>query len=263
MKKFIKILGVFLGVILCCHNLCYADVIELPQKDDFNLNINMLLIVGIIIFITLLISFISLKVTVKQEEAQGHIDKNTHKKIENDICIIVLTVFITTIFFMYNINYYPWIWIWMIPIIILLLISIHSRAKENKKIAYILYAIAIVIFVLICIYGNNIKKDEINKKEETRYSKLYETFNSRFIAYEGQNKKASEVRSLYNAVIASNIQSQSDSSDRTISIFGAVTLDKENPSNQKPTLSNSKLYNIKMIYNEYRRIESIYIEEVN
>ena len=199
MKKFIKILGLVLGIILCFHNLCYADMIVLPQKNEFNLN--MLLIVGIIIFITLLISFISLKVIVKQEEAQGHIDKNTQKKIENDICIIVLTVIITTIVCIYNISYFPWIW--MIPVILLLLISINYRAKEKKKVAYILYVIAVVIFALICIYEHNAKKEI---EEENMYPNyVIESINSKITPYIGENVSGSKVNSLIQSVIAIDV----------------------------------------------------------
>ena len=269
MKKFIKrLFGIILGVILCCHNLCYADVIDISPIDGLAAGSMLLIPVGIIVFIIIMISYISLKVTAKNEETQGQINEDTQKKIEKDkkylsICIFVLTIMISTIVYMLNRRYYPWIPI--IPVIVLLIIAIIYRAKENKKISYILYAIAIAIFAVTCIYGNNIKNEDEERRKSGFYSEYdLEIYNSQFIAYEGQNKTASEVRTLYSAVIANNVSYEKHGiSEKSISISGAVTLDKDNSSYKMPNLPNSKLYNIKIIYNKYGMIETIYIEEAN
>ena len=156
MKKIIKrLLGIFFGVIMCCHNLCYADVITISPIDYGLAAGSMFLIpAGIIVFIIIMISYISLKVTAKKEETKGQINEDTQKKIEKDkkylsICIFVLAIIISTMVCILNRRYYTWIPI--IPVIVLLIVAINYRVKENKKIAYILYAIAVSIFAVTII----------------------------------------------------------------------------------------------------------------
>ena len=269
MKKLIKrLIGIFLGVILCCHNLCYADVITISPIDKLAAGSMLLIPVGIIVFIIIMISYISLKVIARKEETQGQINEDTQKKIEKDkkylsICIFVLTTMISTIVCILNRHYFPWIWI--IPVIVLLIIAINYRAKEKKKVAYILYAIAIVIFGVTYIYGNNIKTKKIKMRQSGFYSEYeLEVYNSRFTAFEGQNKRSSEVRALYDNVISNNaFNTRFGITGRDISISGVITVDKDNSSIDYKSINNSKLYNIKMIYNKYGKIESIHIEEAN
>ena len=223
MKKFIKILGVFLGIILCFHNLCYADVITITPIDGLAAGSMLLLPVGIIVFIIIMISYISLKVTAKKEENQGQINEDTQKKIEKDkkylsICIFVLTIMISTIICMLNRRYFPWIC--MIPVIILLIIAINYRAKENKKVAYILYAIAVAIFAITCIYGNNVENKEKAWKERGGYSESeLEAFNSKITPYLGESVTGSKVNALIQYVISNNIICvKSGETNRSISI---------------------------------------------
>lgn len=213
MKKFIKrLFGIFLGMILCCHNLCYADVITISPIDGLAAGSMLLIPVGIIVFIIIMISYISLKATAKNEETQGQINEDTQKKIEKDkkyisICIFVLTIMISTIVRLSYRRYFPWIC--MILVIVLLIIAIIYRAKENKKISYILYAIAIAIFAVTCIYGNNIKnEDEERRKSVGRYTNYeIEEFNSKITPYVGENISGSQVNSLIQFIRAINMKS--------------------------------------------------------
>lgn len=274
MKKFIKrLFGIVLGAILCCDNLCYADMISITPMDNLEFGGTLLIPIGILVFFAFIISYVVLKITARKERSLGQINEETQKEIDNNkkylsICIFVLTLLISTVICMKNREYYSWMWI--IPIIVLLITAIIFRAKARIKTAYALYAITVAIFAIICSYGNNVKNKEIKKREEIRKSGFYniselEAFNSRFIAYEGHNKKISEVRALYSEVIANNASNiHSGMSERNISISGIITLDKENSSiDRLEHLDNHKSYNIKIFYNKYGRIESIYVEEEN
>ena len=211
MKKFIKrLFGIFLGVIFCCHNLCYADVITVSEELTAG---GMLLIpVGIIVFIIIMISYISLKIIAKKEETQGQINEDTQKKIENDkkylsICIFALTIIISTIIYLINRGYYPWIP--LILVIVFLIIAINYRVKEKKIFSYLLYAIAVVIFAVTCIYGNNVKNEAQERKKQIANYEI-DAFNSKITPYIGESISGSQVNSLIQLVVAINIQSLRD-----------------------------------------------------
>ena len=88
----------------------------------------------------------------------------------------------------------------MIPVILLLLISINYRAKEKKKVAYILYVIAVIIFAAACIYGNNIKKEDEEVVNYTNYK--IEAINSKIEPFLGENISGAQVNALIDTVIA-------------------------------------------------------------
>ena len=214
MKKFIKrLFGIVLGVILCCDNLCYADIITITPMDELGAGSMMLIPVGIIIFLIILVSYISLKITAKKEKGMGQINEVTQKNIEKDkkylsICIFILTILVSMTVCMLNERYYPWILI--VPIIVLLITAIVFRSKAKIKTAYVLYAIAVAIFGVMCIYGNSVKNEEQKRfKSVGRYSvKEIETFNSRIIPYIGENISGSQVNILIQLARAINMKSK-------------------------------------------------------
>lgn len=213
MKKFIKrLFGIVFGMILCCNNLCYADMISITPYDKLALGSMVLFPIGIILFLATIISYNVLKKIAKKEKSLGKIDEEeTQKEIEKNkkylfICISILTILISPIICLFNREYYPWILI--IPITVLLIIAIVFRAKEKKKISYVLYAIAVAIFGIMCIQGNSVKNEVQERwKSVGRYSNLeIEEFNSKIIPYIGENIRGSQVNNLIQLASATNMK---------------------------------------------------------
>ena len=245
MKKFIKrLFGIVLGMILCCNNLCYADVISITPMDELGAGSMMLIPVGIIIFLIILVSYISLKITAKKEKTMGKINEVTQKNIEKDkkylsICVFILTILVSMTVFMLNERYYPWTLI--VPIIVLLIITIVFRAKDKKKISYVLYAIAVAIFGVMCIQGNSVKNEA--NEERRKYieeSKNYEieVFNSQWEMYCGISKSAFEVRSVFAAIIANNASEKQSGRDRYVNFSGNSSNPNTEALESAPTLTS-------------------------
>ena len=264
MKKYVKrIFVIVLGIILCGYNFCYADMIILSRAHQMAYKGMLLVPIGGLIFLALLGSYISLKSTAKIEKSSGQITIETQKKLNNhakylSACIFVLTMLIVTIVSFLNEEYYSIIW--LISTIVLLIICIILRITDKKKIAYIIYAIAIAIFCVSCIYGDSFKEE---RRLPTLLTREISAFNARFEAYQGTNKTINEVRNLYYTVLTTNaVNKKNGYPERTISISGIIRLDKDYTSNSSlEQLRSSKLYEIKMIYSKEGWISSINIEE--
>lgn len=128
---------------------------------------------------------------------------------------------------------------------------------ENASKALII-AGAILLSILIISLGimvynnakNTVGSANLNKQE-------IETFNSQWQAYEGSKKTASEVKTMVQAVIASNASESKAGTNRWINVSGADTSACDDPetnaATSQPTLttpnpSNAQTYTIKLGY---------------
>ncbi len=129
---------------------------------------------------------------------------------------------------------------------------------ENASKALII-AGAILLSILIISLGimvfqqakNTVGSSNLNKQE-------IETFNSQWQSYEGKSKTASEVISLYQAIIASNAAESKSGTNRWISLLndagkttsttGTETAATAAPTLTAPTVENSKTYTITAHY---------------
>ena len=122
---------------------------------------------------------------------------------------------------------------------------------ENASKALII-AGAILLSVLIISLGimvynnakNTVGNASLNKQE-------IESFNSEWMAYEGANKSASEVKSMIQAVNSSNAAEAKSGSNRFITLTttgtASTTAASTQPSNVSPSeVANNKTYTIKV-----------------
>lgn len=113
---------------------------------------------------------------------------------------------------------------------------------ENASKALII-AGAILLSILIISLGimvyqnakNTVGNANLNKQE-------IETFNSQWETYIGENKTAAEVRSMVQAVIASNASETKSGQNRIVNV------NNSKPSTTATGLSNSKTYKIDVAY---------------
>ncbi len=128
---------------------------------------------------------------------------------------------------------------------------------ENASKALII-AGAILLSILIISLGimvynnakNTVGSANLNKQE-------IQTFNSQWENYEGKPKTASEIKTLYQAVIASNAAETNAGTNRFVSISGnsatkcvdagTSTVDTNKPK-AAPTVSNSGTYEVRLGY---------------
>ena len=108
---------------------------------------------------------------------------------------------------------------------------------ENASKALII-AGAILLSIFIISLGIMVVNNARNQVGSANLSKTeMEAFNAQWENYQGSNKTASEVRSLYSSVIAHN------ASEDKLGTGRKITINNEEPSTI-PTLSNSNVYTI-------------------
>ena len=125
---------------------------------------------------------------------------------------------------------------------------------ENASKALII-AGAILLSILIVSLGimvfqnakNTVSSSNLNKQE-------IESFNSQWEGYEGTKKTASEVRSVAQAIIASNASESKSGTNRWIAFDNSETVNTttltSKPSVTVPSPANSKTYTIKVGYDD-------------
>lgn len=126
---------------------------------------------------------------------------------------------------------------------------------ENASKALII-AGAILLSILIISLGIMVYNNAKNTVGSANLSKQeIQTFNSQFENYEGSNKTASEIRTMYQAVIASNASETKSGTSRKVSITGSDDADCGTPSTtlktaptSTPTVSNANTYTVKLGY---------------
>lgn len=130
---------------------------------------------------------------------------------------------------------------------------------ENASKALII-AGAILLSILIISLGIMVYNNAKNTVGSATLSKQeIETFNSQWQAYSGNNKTASEVKTMVQAVIASNAAENKSGGNRWVSVTGsdsaAVTeltgdtaVATTKPTITDPNPSNSKRYKIRLCY---------------
>ncbi len=113
----------------------------------------------------------------------------------------------------------------------------------------ILLAIIIISLGLMVVNNarNTIGNASINKQE-------IEQFNSEWVSYEGTNKTASEVKTMIQAVNASNAAETRNGSNRFIKITktgtASTTVETQAPSSEPTSgVLNQKTYTVKLGYN--------------
>ena len=86
--------------------------------------------------------------------------------------------------------------------------------------------------------GNNLDSAEIN------------AFNSQWKSYEGSNKTASEVRTLYSAMVASNAAENKSGKNRFVTLVSSGTPTKQTtiPTITAPTVNYNTNYTITLTY---------------
>ena len=129
---------------------------------------------------------------------------------------------------------------------------------ENASKALII-AGAILLSILIISLGIMVYNNAKNTVGSANLSKQeIQTFNSQFENYEG-SKTASEIRTMYQAVIASNASETKSGTSRLISISGAATSNCGNASTtyvasnkptSTPTVPNTNTYEVKLGYSD-------------
>ena len=127
---------------------------------------------------------------------------------------------------------------------------------ENASKALII-AGAILLSILIISLGimvynnakNTVGSANLNKQE-------IETFNSEWQAYEGTTKTASEVKTMVNAVIASNAAESKSKTNRWIKVTNTGTpynqLPTQDPNVQSVSPSNARTFTISLGYSNGR-----------
>lgn len=127
---------------------------------------------------------------------------------------------------------------------------------ENASKALII-AGAILLSILIISLGILVYNNAKNTVGSANLDKQeIQTFNSQWETYVGQNKTASEVRSMIQAVIASNASEKKSGQNRTVKVG-----DSEPTS--VPTLSNSKTYTISASYATSGLVEKLTYSETS
>ena len=115
---------------------------------------------------------------------------------------------------------------------------------------------AILLSLLIISLGIMVYNNAKNTVGSANLSKQeIQTFNSQFENYEGSNKTASEIRTMYQAVIASNASETKSGTSRKVSITGSDTAACGTPNTtlqtaptSTPTVSNANTYTVKLGY---------------
>ena len=117
---------------------------------------------------------------------------------------------------------------------------------ENASKALII-AGAILLSILIISLGIMVYNNAKNTVGSANLSKQeIQTFNSQWEAYVGSNKTASEVRTMIQAVIASNA-AEKTGEGRNVDVFNGDN--KVDLKNGLPTISSSSTYTIEVSYN--------------
>ena len=117
---------------------------------------------------------------------------------------------------------------------------------ENASKALII-AGAILLSILIISLGIMVYNNAKNTVGSANLSKQeIQTFNSQWEAYVGSNKTASEVRTMIQAVIASNAAGKTGEG-RNVDVFNGDN--KVDLKNGLPTISSSSTYTIEVSYN--------------
>ena len=112
----------------------------------------------------------------------------------------------------------------------------------------ILLAIAIISLGLIVVNNTRGVADSANLSEQE-----IQAFNAKFTPYEGSNKTGTQVKTLLQAVIASN---QANGTSKQIAITGTQTTDATNTTNIK----NGGTYTVKLSYGTNGLVNSISID---
>lgn len=123
---------------------------------------------------------------------------------------------------------------------------------ENASKALII-AGAILLSILIISLGIMVYQNAKNTVGNANLSKQeIETFNSQWQTYEGQKKTASEVRTMVQAIIASNASESKSGSNRWIQLTNtgtaATSTSTTAPTVTVPSPANSSTYEIKCGY---------------
>ena len=112
---------------------------------------------------------------------------------------------------------------------------------ENASKALII-AGAILLSILIISLGIMVYQNAKNTVGSANLSKQeIQTFNSQWETYIGDNKTASEVRTMIQAVIANNAAEKKSGENRTVKVKGADVT-------SVPTMDNSKRYTMEVEY---------------
>lgn len=112
---------------------------------------------------------------------------------------------------------------------------------ENASKALII-AGAILLSILIISLGIMVYNNAKNTVGSANLSKQeIQTFNSQWETYVGENKTASEVRTMIQAVIANNAAETKSGENRTVKV-------KNNDVKSVPTIDNSKRYKMEVDY---------------
>ena len=112
---------------------------------------------------------------------------------------------------------------------------------ENASKALII-AGAILLSILIISLGIMVYNNAKNTVGSANLSKQeIQTFNSQWETYVGENKTASEVRTMIQAVIANNAAETKSGENRTVKV-------NDNDVKSVPTIDNSKRYEMEVVY---------------
>lgn len=270
MKKLIeRIFGIAIILFLCYNNRSYAYFNGSYDIYTSEFLKNLLLPFGIIIFAPILF-YILFKYKIKNSKKKEQIHKEKQHEERNKIFsigLLLLTMLVTIVLFVIYKNFFPNILILLI--IIMFIIAIIFRALNKKMLSYIIYVIVTSIFCVSLIYSNTLKSEGYIVKQkfirtyrEAQDSRV--TFNNQWKFYEGK-KEYSFAKALYSAISANNakLKLRLDSSLRFISMSGIITIDENGNdiNNNINSLDETKLYNIKLTYDNSGWVKAVHIEE--
>ena len=184
MKKSLKkTLILFIFIIGLIQNYCFADVVISDPIYNFSFLWLGIIIIGIMVIIISLISFLTLKLVVRNEE-KTYYDNNLKDSVEfkkvkiqnweNIIYILCITICImVTIYISFKFSHSP---LALLISLVFIATSIIFRNLKRKKVSYILFFFALIsIGIIPIIYELYFWKRNRNI-QKTRITLTFEFF---------------------------------------------------------------------------------------
>ncbi len=228
---------------------------DITYRDEAELCFN-LLIVLIPIFIITALVYVILKIVIKRKE---NFEKEKYTKVMNVIAkilfIIAMIILISLSFI--NADLYEFPTIVMNSVIILCFVATILRIKNNKKTAYIIVIISVILLIVTGLY--------CNITEDTRLKQYYKSFykdedeHKILHKYEG-TQKGSVIPFFISEVLIINNFSDS----KKISVSGVVSLDENDEEvHYNEIIKKDAKYLISLTYDEDGYVTSATIENYN
>ena len=198
MKKMIKIIAIFITLIIASYNLCFADLVVEPMIFGYGgvsiitaMLLPLIFLLGLIFLIIEIVTYICKK---KKLEETNKLEGIIYKTAISLAWLGSLYIFLY-LFFDGGIQLGP-------VLLIGSIISIIARKKKHIKMSNIVCGLVIIFsivsfFLLLYIDGMPMN-DELDEVEIAQ-------FNEKFMQYESDKVRGTNVNSMIQAVVSNNI----------------------------------------------------------